>query len=172
MARTFGMQHVFAASAVAAHAKFEAYSRAMGEHDQWKAERAKLLEHLSLITERVNKYGRHAKDKDVCSDTDYRRSQNKQHVADPQPGDYWHEMFTPVCLVLDASKFHVALLCDAKHVSGGWNWDTSKVTVLSRAAFVAKLMYEQQVDQGTWCDVVPEWAHWRVIADEALKVRS
>ncbi len=91
---------------------------------------------------------------------------NEQHLHNPQAGDYWHDRFCPVCLVIDSGKFFVAILEKKKDVGTNyWTWDTSEMTTLSKADFINKLSYK--TIPGTWANVVPEWKHWKEFAKEA-----
>lgn len=33
----------------------------------------------------------------------------EDHAINPKPGDFWHEMYTPVCIVLDANNDYVTI---------------------------------------------------------------
>jgi hypothetical protein len=92
------------------------------------------------------------------------RAVNDKHSADPQPGDYWHEMFMPVLLVLGRIAGRV-LVCDkTKSVtSHTWTWDFEGegVKLLTLEQFRQRLTYSgipgyPSDTPGYWADVAPE----------------
>lgn len=94
---------------------------------------------------------------------------NRVHCEKPEPGDYWHEMFSPVALVLAVSAYHVAFLKHTNNDKDGWTWDTSKVDAMTPAEFAKFLKYggSGPLSQKTCGDVVPNWKHWKEFANEA-----
>lgn len=91
-----------------------------------------------------------------------------EHAKDPQPGDYWHEMFSPQYLVIEVGKFSVVCLHKkVVHADETWTWNTRDILVLSRQDFRRKVHYSDNFELGTWCMVVPNWKHWREFAEEA-----
>jgi hypothetical protein len=56
--------------------------------------------------------------------TTARDLQDMEHAKNPQPGDWWHEMFSPVCVVL-AVAAGLVIYCDkTKSTSKDrWTWD-------------------------------------------------
>lgn len=66
----------------------------------------------------------------------------------PKPGDYWHEMFSPVMVVLSAKPF---IICDAKKdVGDGWYWDLTKAYEVNEAKCMNRLLYQTNAVSGTW----------------------
>lgn len=102
--------------------------------------------------------------------TDTYRKMEKQsikHAKNPQPGDYWHEMFTPILLVLKVTRKQVIFLEKVKAVGKDrWTWDVEKVSVLPRKEFKKKLYYSTMPK--TWCDVVPNWRDADAFIEAAL----
>ena len=96
-----------------------------------------------------------------------------KHAADPKPGDYWHERFSPVALVLEVTAFHVTYLSKTRQGTSlvmpiSWTWDASHVKVKTRAEFRDWLSYESI--PGTWALVVPEWKHFAEFRDAAREI--
>lgn len=84
---------------------------------------------------------------------------NNFHLRNPKPGDYWQEMFCPVCVVIDASEFAVTICETKKDVDDGqyWTWDVSQLKTMSHYDFRKKLCYtSEDLKHKTWCDVLPE----------------
>lgn len=89
------------------------------------------------------------------------------HAADPKPGDYWHEMFNGIALVIDAGKFFVVYLSKKKDVDQNhWTWDTNHVEVKSRDEFKKMLSYG--TIPGTWASVVPNSKGWEEFTKSAM----
>jgi hypothetical protein len=90
---------------------------------------------------------------------------NESHVAFPQPGDYWHEMFCPYHVVLAFDGTNV-IVCEKKVDvdKDHWTFDLSetktypldqfrkKVTYGSIAGFVADVMPQSKL-----MPMVNEW---------------
>ncbi len=67
---------------------------------------------------------------------------NEKHVAEPQPGDYWHECFSPYHVVL-AVDGDAVTICD-KTLSVGksqWTFDLSVIKTVSRSELRALARY-------------------------------
>src|SRR5690349_9556396 len=69
---------------------------------------------------------------------------DEKYVADPQPGDFWHEMYSPYCVVIDVDKKRgVVWICqkkkdvDADH----WTWDLDTVEKVSMGMFKGIVKY-------------------------------
>jgi hypothetical protein len=94
---------------------------------------------------------------------------NWKHVNDPQPGDYWHEMFGPCYLVVDRSRLAVSYLEHIVSLEEGkkWAWDTKRVTTTSIEDFVKLLSYTS-LKEKTWCDVIPNWKYGQAFIDEVF----
>lgn len=80
---------------------------------------------------------------------------NEKHAAEPRPGDYWHEMFCPACVVVGAIPGHV-VICKTTKAAGKnrWTWDLTKLDMLSKSAFKNSL--KSPCDKYWWADVAPE----------------
>lgn len=92
---------------------------------------------------------------------------DQQHLHNPQAGDYWHDRFCPVALVIDSGQFFVAFLHKKKDVGKShWTWDTSDVATLSKQDFVKKMSYSSM--DKPWANVVPNWKHWKEFAEDAF----
>jgi hypothetical protein len=92
-------------------------------------------------------------------------------LADPQIGDYWHEMFCPQLVVI-GRKGDSVVVCDAtKEVdSSHWTWDVERVTTLTLAEFKKRLCYSSEAMKNkTVANVNPRAHKWvRKACQEAL----
>ena len=71
------------------------------------------------------------------------RITEKDHAINPVPGDYWHEHFHPILVVLEVTKSNVIVCKTAKDAGpDSWEWDMSKIEVLSRKYFSTFLSYK------------------------------
>lgn len=80
---------------------------------------------------------------------------NKKHIEDPQPGDFWHEMFSPYHVVLAVADNHV-IICektkptDAHH----YTFDLSETKTISHQEHRDLVTYQSMRDKFV-ADVVP-----------------
>jgi hypothetical protein len=91
---------------------------------------------------------------------------NIKHALNPEPGDYWHEMFTPIMVVLDVTSMHV-VICDGTKPADKdrWSWDYKKIKCLTRKEFNMKPRYDSpKLIDHFHCDVMPN-AHVDVACD-------
>jgi len=67
---------------------------------------------------------------------------NIEHAANPLPGDYWHEMFAPICVVL-AVAGGMVVYCDKTRSTDNdhWTWDLSQPSAKTREEFRRWLHY-------------------------------
>lgn len=86
-----------------------------------------------------------------------RAALSAKHANSPEPGDYWHEMFTPVLVVLDVGERSVVICDKVKAVDeDGWTWDLSQVTAVPKKEFGDRLRYKSDaMKHKTWATVVP-----------------
>ncbi len=90
---------------------------------------------------------------------DREQALNAQHLECPRPGDYWHEMFMPICVVLSASDDCICLCSKTTSVEGNrWTWDLTETRTLSKKEFSKWLSYT--AIPGTWARVMPEAHSW------------
>jgi hypothetical protein len=67
---------------------------------------------------------------------------NEKHVSNPEPGDYWHEMFCPYLVVLARVGDRVIIYRTRKDVDHRhWTWDTTKPEMMSLADLRKKVTY-------------------------------
>ena len=117
---------------------------------------------------------------------DYKEQQerNRQALADPKPGDYWHEMFCPYFIVVDRCGDDITVLsclggpdshsrkdelnARVDNDDDTWSFDYSKSMVVDRAWIERTVKYDS-ID-GFVADVsnteksrgiVDEWRDWR-----------
>ena len=100
---------------------------------------------------------------------------NKEHRIRPQPGDYWHDMYSPILLVVWQDGEHIEYLDYAVHrvgVSGGWKWNVDLPLVRSTYEdFAKRILYQSKsMSELTWCDVIPD--RMREYVDGALLNRK
>ena len=98
------------------------------------------------------------------SDLTYEQCQrrDREHLADPKAGDYWQEMFSPVCVVVGRLGDEV-VICRTTKDDGldRWNWDLSRVETMTRAEFAAWLSHKSDgLRDRTWCSVEPGAYGW------------
>ena len=82
---------------------------------------------------------------------------DRQHLADPQVGDYWHEMLTPICVVV-GRKPDAVVICENIRETDyeNWTWDIEEVGTVRLAAFRRWLSHKAPALQDrTWCHVEP-----------------
>lgn len=84
-----------------------------------------------------------------------RQELNKKHIEDPQPGDFWHEMFSPYHVVLAVADNHV-IICD-KTKPTDWHhytFDLSETKTISHQEHRDLVTYKSMRDKFV-ADVVP-----------------
>lgn len=79
---------------------------------------------------------------------------NLEHIRNPIMGDYWHEMFSPVCVVVSVSEDAVEVCERFKRVGEHIEPDYTQTTSVPRAEFGKRFFYDTLRDK-TWCDVYP-----------------
>jgi hypothetical protein len=94
------------------------------------------------------------------------KRQSQEHRIEPKIGDYWHEMFTPILVVVGVTDDAVSV-CKPKSVDHNhWTWDMDKIERMTRDAFAKYVTYEgcgttaESLKDKCWCDVVPEAHPW------------
>lgn len=79
---------------------------------------------------------------------------NLEHIRNPVRGDYWHEMFAPVCVVVSVSEDAVEVCEKFKHVEDHIEPDYAQTVSIPRAEFGLRFFYNSMRGK-TWCDVSP-----------------
>lgn len=71
------------------------------------------------------------------------RQIDEQSATYPKAGDYWSEMLSPTCIVLEVDGEAVTL-CKTKkyHAAEGWEWDLDTLVVTTRQQFKKWLSYD------------------------------
>lgn len=115
---------------------------------------------------------------------DDRNTANEDAVANPQPGDYWHEMFCPYFLVVKVDGDEITVLSclggpssfnrkdeiNAKvdNQDGTWSFDYSKSMIVDRAWIRRTVKYgtidgfvADVVRGGNKEEAVKEWIRYR-----------
>lgn len=85
---------------------------------------------------------------------------NVKHSADPQPGDYWHEMFCPIAVVVARIGKLNVLVCKKTKAAdhNSWTWDLDSLDVMKIQDFETWLRYSNH--DGFWADCAPESHKW------------
>lgn len=97
------------------------------------------------------------KDAPMSSDHEQSHKTNQEHLSNPKVGDYWNEMFAPICVVVGRTQGEVVVCRKIKEVDDNhWTWDLRYIERMSLADFRKKLTY----DNRTWCNVAPEPHKW------------
>lgn len=96
-------------------------------------------------------------------DREKQKELNERHAVKPKPGDYWHEMFCPICVVLEIDDDCI-IYCDKTKPTDEqhWTWDLEKTDIKTVDEFKEWLSYG--TIPGFWCDVLPEQHLWAVSA--------
>lgn len=86
-----------------------------------------------------------------------RQPRNRAHAVNPEVGDYWHEMFSPIRIVLAVNSTWVTICDKTKAVDDNcWEWDLGKARSLLKEDFGNGLFYKSAaLKHKTHCDVVP-----------------
>lgn len=95
-------------------------------------------------------------------DWEARRALDAGHLADPEVGDYWHDMFSPVCVVVGRRE-GAAVVCEHTKVTDPdhWTWDLSRLRWVTLAEFARWLTFQGESMAGrTWCHVLPRAHEW------------
>lgn len=91
-----------------------------------------------------------------------RDADNQKHLNDPQPGDYWHEMFSPDCVVIERLGKNIIFCCHTKDVGGNkWTWNLYHLSLLPLAEWQKRLVYPSMPNK-TVCMVEPGPHLWAV----------
>jgi len=83
---------------------------------------------------------------------------NRQHLENPEPGDYWHEMFMPYVHIVAVkgdklTVYRKTIDVDKNH----WRWDESNPSTMTKAELRQLVTYE--TIPGFVADVVPARPH-------------
>lgn len=90
---------------------------------------------------------------------------NELHTDKPQPGDYWQEMFCPICVVLEVDDDCVVYCTKTKPVEvNSWTWDLNKSLFEIKTIDEFKDWLSYGSIPGFWCDVLPEQHKWALSA--------
>ena len=106
-----------------------------------------------------------------------RRQENDEHCVNPEPGDYWHECFTPYLLVVkvEGEKIYVLLgedrqpaRVDGRFSDSHWIWDVTKHRVIDCTELRKMVMYKStdgfvaDVYPGRCLDYIPLWKEYNI----------
>lgn len=86
-----------------------------------------------------------------------------QHATHPTLGDFWHERYSAVCVVLEVTP-EIVTICKKKINLGdeAYAWDLDHTTEMDRFEFKKWLSYGTQ--HGYWAHVQPEHQLWAVLS--------
>lgn len=77
----------------------------------------------------------------------------QKHLESPQPGDYWHDMYSPVCVVLGVLHGAVVFIEKTVESGDGWFWDLESRSCKTLPEFSEWLRYT--TNDRTWAIVIP-----------------
>ena len=78
------------------------------------------------------------------------------HFKNPQPGDFWHEMFNPVFIVLDVNVKEITICEDTINSNDGYSFNLHKVKKVTREQFDKELKcYSGPLSDQITYDVIP-----------------
>src|SRR6266487_4051314 len=82
-------------------------------------------------------------------------AKNNEHIKNPQPGDYWHDMFCPIAIVLAVTEESVTFCEKTKEIDHDyWTWDLSIIKKVWKEDFGKNFYYDsEKMKDKTWCDV-------------------
>lgn len=86
---------------------------------------------------------------------------SRQHLLNPEVGDFWQEMFAPVCVVLEVNPSCITICRKVTHQDKDhWTWDLDKTEHMMLADWRKWLRYPTD-DSKTWAHT--GWKHeWAV----------
>ena len=99
---------------------------------------------------------------------DKREKRNLRHLIKPRPGDYWHEMFAPICVVVAVLGKEVLYLSNKDTVDTDdrhWTWDVEKpLRSMTLKKFRKWLCYDTKVfgHIRTWATCAEKKHKWVV----------
>lgn len=94
---------------------------------------------------------------DLRSSEERRKTNNAEAAVDPQPGDWWHEMFSPVSLVIARVGSRVATFEHYIQHKDGYSYDTANVTWYTLADFGVRVRYSDVVRRSRRLKVIEQW---------------
>lgn len=100
------------------------------------------------------------------------RQIDEQSATYPKAGDYWSEMLSGICIVLEVNGDSVTF-CKTKifHAAEGWEWDLDTLVVTTRQQFKKWLSYD--TCPGYWARVsYSSEFHKRVLKEYQSKKSS
>ena len=82
---------------------------------------------------------------------------NEKHAIGPEPGDFWHEMFSPILVVLEVTPDTVVFCRRQEQVGRDrWRWNATLTERLPRDEFSKLLRYQSQaMKHKFYADVIP-----------------
>jgi hypothetical protein len=90
------------------------------------------------------------------------KRQSIEALADPQPGDYWSDMLSPVLVVIEVTQGFVIFCEKTKETDPDhWTWDLTQKSVLTIEEFRDKLCYKSKdlLDK-PWAECWPKAHLW------------
>ena len=111
-------------------------------------------------------------------DDDAMNATTLRHALNPKVGDFWHEMFYPIAVVLKVETSVLfqdrITICEKTKSVGGerWTWDLKKTTQYTGQEFANRFRYgrvgnpdfqatdDDNIKNKFWCNVSPEAHTW------------
>ena len=86
---------------------------------------------------------------------------SQEQLHNPCVGDYWHEMFTPICVIVERFKNHVVICKEKITYEESWTWDLDKLEIMSLENFKKWLTYDtESLKNKTWALCNKESHKW------------
>ena len=99
---------------------------------------------------------------------------DKEHAKNPKVGDYWHDMFSPVAVVVEVSKHSLVICRTTKQMEDEtWTWNLEKLEPVLRKDFEHLFQYgridnksftgtadKDHISNKYWADVIPTAHKW------------
>ena len=99
--------------------------------------------------------------------TTLRKETDELHAHYPEPGDYWSDHGSGVCVVLRVDEHNVWYCTTKLTDKDGWTWDLSVIDNNSRSGFTKWLAYG--TIPGFWATVSPNRMMWAAEEYEAAQ---
>lgn len=65
-------------------------------------------------------------------------------VDNASPGDYWHECFAPICVVISCTNTHIVFCDNVVQVNEDrWTWGLEELKTLPKELFFQKVKYSR-----------------------------
>jgi hypothetical protein len=92
--------------------------------------------------------------------SDTQRLLNREHAKSPQIGDYWHERFVPILVIVSRSDTNLVVCKTRRDLKDreSWTWELSKLERMTIDELEKYVKYSTMDEY--WCDVVLGAHQW------------